>query len=100
MIAVRRLVDRALDPIIAVAFTAFCIAVTVAIARDSTDPFNGWTVALLVVTGGSLVLRQRAPEVGLVVSVAGLAVYSAAHYAGGPIYLVPLVFVAPSLRPV
>ena len=61
MVAVRRLADRALDPIIAVAFTAFCIAVTVAIAQDSTDPFNGWTVVLLVITGGSLVLRQRAP---------------------------------------
>jgi signal transduction histidine kinase len=94
MVAVRRLADRALDPIIAAAFTAFCVAVTVAIARDSTDPFNGWTVVLLVITGGSLVLRQRAPELGLVVSVTGLAVYSAAHYAGGPIYLVPLVFVA------
>ena len=94
MIAVRRLADRALDPIIAVALTAFSIAVTAAIAQDSTDPFDGWTVVLILVIGGSLALRERAPEVGLVVSVAGLAIYSIQHYAGGPIYLVPLVLVA------
>jgi signal transduction histidine kinase len=41
----------------------------------------------------SLAFRRRAPEAALVVSVAGLSIYSAAHYAGGPIYLVPLVLV-------
>src|SRR5262245_65496106 len=93
MLAVRRLADRALDPIIALAVIAFCLAVTIAIAQDSTDPFNGWTVVLIVVIGGSLAFRRRAPEAALAVSVAGLSIYSAAHYAGGPIYLVPLVLV-------
>jgi len=94
MIAVRRLAERALDPIIALAAIAFCLVVTIAIAQDSTDPFNAWTVVLIVVIGGSLAFRRRAPEAALAVSVGGLAIYSAAHYAGGPIYLVPLVIVA------
>src|SRR5262245_11480920 len=94
MLAVRRLADRALDPIIAFAVIAFCLVVTVAIAHDSTDPFNGWTVVLIVGIGGTLAFRRRAPEAALAVSVAGLAVYSVQHYAGGPIYLVPLVIVA------
>ena len=63
MLAVRRLADRALDPIIALVVTTFCLVVTIAIAQDSTDPFNGWTVALIVLIGGSLVFRHRAPEV-------------------------------------
>jgi len=92
--SVRRLADRALDPIIALAVIAFCLAVTIAIAHDSTDPFNGWTVVLIVVIGGTLTFRRRAPEAALAVSVAGLAAYSVQHYAGGPIYLVPLVIVA------
>jgi len=94
MVAVRRLTDRALDPIIACGVIAFCLVVTIAIAQDSTDPFNGWTVVLIVVIGGCLAFRRRAPEVALGVSVAGLALYSVGHYAGGPIYLVPLVLVA------
>jgi signal transduction histidine kinase len=94
MVAVRRLTDRALDPIIALAVTAFCLVVTIAIAQDSTDPFNAWTVVLILVIGGSLAFRSRAPEAALAVSVAGLAIYSAAHYAGGPIYLVPLFSIA------
>jgi signal transduction histidine kinase len=94
MVAVRRLTDRALDPIIAFAVIAFCLVVTIAIAQDSTDPFNGWTVALIVVIGGCLAFRRRAPEAALAVSVAGLTIYSVQHYAGGPIYLVPLVLVA------
>jgi signal transduction histidine kinase len=94
MVAVRRLVERALDPIIAAAVIAFCLVVTIAIAQDSTDPFNGWTVVLIVLIGGTLAFRRRSPEVALAVSVAGLAIYSIQHYAGGPIYLVPLVLVA------
>jgi len=94
MVAVRRLTDRALDPIVACGVIAFCLVVTIAIAQDSTDPFNGWTVVLIVVIGGCLAFRRRAPEVALAVSVAGLALYSVGHYAGGPIYLVPLVLVA------
>jgi signal transduction histidine kinase len=94
MIAVRRLAERALDPILALAVIAFCLVVTIAIAQDSTDPFNAWTVVLIVVIGGSLAFRRRAPEAALAVSVGGLSIYSAAHYAGGPIYLVPLVIVA------
>src|SRR4029079_7043068 len=94
MVAVRRLTDRALDPIVACGVIAFCLVVTIAIAQDSTDPFNGWTVVLIVVIGGCLAFRRRAPEVALGVSGAGLALYSVGHYAGGPIYLVPLVLVA------
>ena len=94
MVVVRRLTDRALDPIIAFAVIAFCLVVTTAIAQDSTDPFNGWTVALIVLIGGTLAFRRRAPEAALAVSVAGLTIYSVQHYAGGPIYLVPLVLVA------
>ena len=94
MEVVRKLGERALDPILALAAIAFCLVVTIAIAQDSTDPFNGWTVALIVVIGGSLAFRHRAPEATLAVSVAGLAIYSAAHYAGGPIYLVPLFAIA------
>jgi signal transduction histidine kinase len=94
MDVVRKLGERALDPIIAVAAIAFCLVVTIAIAQDSTDPFNGWTVVLIVVIGGSLAFRRRASEAALAVSVAGLTLYSIGHYAGGPIYLVPLVIVA------
>jgi signal transduction histidine kinase len=82
------------DVVVAIAFTLFCLFVTIAIASDSTDPFDAGTVALILVIGGSLAWRSRWPEAVLAVTVAGLIPYSIAEYAGGPIYLAPLVAIA------
>jgi signal transduction histidine kinase len=80
-----------LDAVIAAVFTTFCLVVSIAIADESGERFDGWTVATIIVIGGALLLRQRAPEVALAITVAGLAVYTFAGFAGGPIYLAPLV---------
>jgi signal transduction histidine kinase len=80
-----------LDAGIAVVFTTFCLVVTRAIAEDQAERFDGWTIATGVVIGGALAFRRVAPEVVLAVTVVGLGVYTMADFAGGPIYLAPLV---------
>jgi hypothetical protein len=79
------------DVLAAVVFTSFCVAVTHAIARDSTDRYDAWTVAAIVAIGSTLVLRRIAPVTALALQVAGLAAYTWAGFAGGPIYLAPMV---------
>src|SRR5918994_3948794 len=79
------------DATIAVVFTTFCLVVTRAVAEDQAERFDGWTIATGVVIGAALVLRRVAPEVVLAVTVVGLGVYTVADFAGGPIYLAPLV---------
>ena len=79
------------DAVVAFVFTTFCLVVSIAIADESGERFDGWTVATIIVIGGALLLRQRAPEVALAITVVGLAVYTFAGFAGGPIYLAPLI---------
>jgi signal transduction histidine kinase len=80
-----------LDAGIAVVFTTFCLVVTRAIAENDAERYDGWTIVTGLVIGGVLVFRRVAPEVTLAVTVAGLVVWTFADFAGGPIYLAPLV---------
>jgi signal transduction histidine kinase len=80
-----------LDAGIALVFTSFCLVVTRAIAENNDERYDGWTILTGIVIGSALLLRRVAPEVALTVTVAGLAVWTFADFAGGPIYLAPLV---------
>jgi len=80
-----------LDAGIAVVFTTFCLVVGRAIAENNDERYDAWTIVTGVVIGGALVLRRAAPEVSLAVTVAGLGIWTVADFAGGPIYLAPLV---------
>lgn len=85
-----RLRGRALDALGAASYTGFCLAVTTAIARENSEPFDAGTVAIILAIGASLLWWRRRPEAALVAIVAGLFAYSVLGYAGGPIYLAPL----------
>jgi signal transduction histidine kinase len=79
------------DALIAVFFVAMCLVVTAKIADEGGERYDAATVALTVVVGVGLTLRRAAPRAGLVLTVAGLAVYTLGEHSGGPIYLAPLV---------
>jgi signal transduction histidine kinase len=79
------------DAGIAVVFTTFCLVVGRAVAENNDERYDAWTIVTGVVIGGALVLRRVAPEVSLAVTVAGLGIWTVADFAGGPIYLAPLV---------
>jgi signal transduction histidine kinase len=83
--------QQAFDVLVAVAFTTFSLVVNEAIARDTTEPYNAWSRAIVVLVGATLAFRRTAPELGLVVQTAALAYYSGKGYAGGPVYLAPMV---------
>jgi signal transduction histidine kinase len=94
VIAVIRTTQRralVLDALVAAAFIAMCLVVTAKIADEGGERYDGTTVVLTVLIGGALALRRVAPRVSLVVTVAGLALYSLAEHSGGPIYLAPLI---------
>jgi signal transduction histidine kinase len=80
-----------LDVGIALVFTSFCLVVTRAIAERNDERYDAWTIVTGLVIGGALVFRRVGPEVTLAVTVAGLVVWTFADFAGGPIYLAPLV---------
>jgi signal transduction histidine kinase len=80
-----------LDATIAVVFTTFCLVVTRAIAENNDERYDAWTIVTGVVIGGALVLRRIAPEVTLGVTLVGLGAWTLADFAGGPIYLAPLI---------
>ena len=65
--------------------------VTNRIADEGGERYDGATVALTVLVGAALAVRRVAPRTSLVVTVAGLAVYTLAEHAGGPVYLAPLM---------
>jgi signal transduction histidine kinase len=79
------------DGAVAAVFTVFCLVVGRAIAENNDERFNAWSIVVGLVIGGVLVFRRVAPEVTLVVTVAGLGVWTLADFGGGPIYLAPLV---------
>ena len=79
------------DAGIGVLFTTFCLVVTRTLAERNDERFDGWTIVTGVAIGGALVLRRVAPELSLAATIVGLAVWTAADFAGGPIYLAPLV---------
>ncbi len=79
------------DGAVAAVFTAFCLVVGRPIAENNDQRFDGWTIVTGLVIGGVLVFRRVAPEATLAVTVAGLGVWTVADFAGGPIYLAPLV---------
>jgi signal transduction histidine kinase len=80
-----------LDAGIAVVFTTFCLFVTRAVAENNDERYDAWTIVTGIVIGGALVLRRVAPEVALGVTLVGLGVWTMADFAGGPIFLAPLV---------
>ena len=72
-------------------FTVFCLVVTNHIPPEDGERYNGWGVATIIVVGAGLVLHRRMPYVSLGIVIAGLGMYTAANFAGGPVYLAPLV---------
>lgn len=80
-----------LDVAVASVFTVFCLVVTDHIPPEDGERYNGWGVATIVVVGAALVVQRRHPYVALGVVIAGLGVYTVASFAGGPVYLAPLV---------
>ncbi len=79
------------DGAVAVVFTTFCLVAGRAIAANNDERFDAWTIVTGLIIGGVLVFRRVAPEATLAVTVAGLGVWTVADFAGGPIYLAPLV---------
>jgi signal transduction histidine kinase len=80
-----------LDASVAVVFTTFCLGVGRTLAENNDERFDGWTILTGIVIGGSLAFRRVVPEVTLAVTVVGLGVWTLADFAGGPIYLAPLL---------
>ena len=81
----------ALDISVALVFTVFCLAVTQHIPPEEGERYNGWGVATIVVIGAALLFQRRWPYPVLGVVIAGLVVYTFAEFAGGPVYLAPLI---------
>ena len=81
----------AVDVAVALVFTVFCLVVTNHIPPEEGERYNGWGVATIIVVGAALFLHRRLPYVALGIVIAGLAVYTVANFAGGPVYLAPLV---------
>ena len=81
----------ATDVAIALVFTVFCLVVTAHIPPEEGEHYNGWGVVTIIVVGAALLVRRRHPYVTLGIVIAGLATYTVANFAGGPIYLAPLV---------
>ena len=79
------------DVAVALVFTVFCLVVTNHIPPEEGEQYNGWTVATIIVVGSALFLHRRLPYVSLGIVIAGLATYTVANFAGGPVYLAPLV---------
>ncbi|MET0911282.1 MAG: histidine kinase [Ilumatobacteraceae bacterium] len=79
------------DAVAGVVFSAFVLVVTQRIANESGEPYDALAMVLIVICGASIVIRRRSPELALAISVAALAVYTLREYAGGPVYLAPLV---------
>jgi signal transduction histidine kinase len=81
----------ATDVAIALVFTVFCLVVTAHIPPEEGEHYNGWGVVTIIVVGAALLVRRRHPYVTLGIVIAGLATYTVANFAGGPVYLAPLV---------
>ena len=81
----------ATDVAIALVFTVFCLVVTAHIPPEEGERYNGWGVVTIIVVGAALLFRRRHPYVTLGIVIAGLATYTVANFAGGPVYLAPLV---------
>ena len=79
------------DVAVALVFTVFCLVVTNHIPPEDGERYNGWGVATIIVVGAGLLLHRRMPYVSLGIVIAGLGVYTVANFAGGPVYLAPLV---------
>jgi signal transduction histidine kinase len=79
------------DAGIAVVFTTFALVVGRALAENNDERYDTWTIVTGLAIGAALALRRLAPELSLAGTVVGLAVWTAADFAGGPIYLAPLV---------
>jgi len=80
-----------IDVAVALVFTVFCLIVTNHIPPEDGERYNGWGVATIIVVGAGLVLHRRLPYVSLAIVVAGIGVYTVANFAGGPVYLAPLI---------
>ena len=80
-----------LDVAVALVFTVLCLVVTNHIPPEDGERYNGWGVATIIVVGAGLFLHRRLPYVALGIVIAGLATYTVANFAGGPVYLAPLV---------
>jgi signal transduction histidine kinase len=80
-----------IDIAVAVVFTVFCLVVTSNISPEEGERYNGWGIATIVVVGAALMLHRRWPYVALGVVVVGLGIYTVAKFAGGPVYLAPLI---------
>jgi signal transduction histidine kinase len=81
----------ATDVAIALVFTVFCLVVTAHIPPEEGERYNGWGVVTIIVVGAALLFRRQHPYVTLGIVIAGLATYTVANFAGGPVYLAPLV---------
>ncbi|HWM21771.1 MAG TPA: sensor histidine kinase [Ilumatobacteraceae bacterium] len=79
------------DVAVALVFTVFCLVVTDHIPPEDGERYNGWGVATIVVVGAAMLVQRRHPYVALGIVIAGLATYTVADFAGGPVYLAPLV---------
>jgi signal transduction histidine kinase len=79
------------DVAVALVFTVFCLVVTDHIPPEDGERYNGWGVATIIVVGSGLLLQRRYPYVALAIAITGLAIYTVADFAGGPVYLAPLV---------
>jgi signal transduction histidine kinase len=79
------------DSIFALVFTVSVVGITHRLANHNDRSVDGLATALLIVAGGSLAFRRRAPLATLVASVAALVVYTLRDYPGGPVYLAVLV---------
>ena len=79
------------DGVVAAVLTTFCVLIARSIAEADAEPFGGWAVLTIILIGAALVFRRVAPELVLAVIVIALGAYTFADFAGGPIYLAPIL---------
>lgn len=82
-----------LDAAVGVGVAAALVVITARIATAGTDQrvLDGVGYGCVVVAGLSLSLRRLAPTVGVLAAGGAVAVYAARQYAGGPVFVAPLV---------
>ena len=93
--------DRRIEPVVAAGLTVFVLVGTYFASQGQPNErdLDVWAVLLILVAGSALAMRRVHPVATLVIAFLAVLTYSAADYAGGPIWLFLVVtFVGAVIR--
>jgi signal transduction histidine kinase len=93
--------DRRIEPVVAAGLTMFVLVGTYFASQGQPHErdLDVWAVLLILAAGAALAMRRVHPVATLVIAFLAVLIYSAADYAGGPIWLFLVVtFVGAVIR--